>query len=58
MESLHKNIQLKLEFLKDPFLVLKFYYYTLIDRSNNSGATDEKMNGSILDKKLCFKLLG
>ena len=28
MESLHKNIQLMLEFLKGPFLVLHFSYYT------------------------------
>ena len=30
MESLHKNIQLMLEFLKAPFLVLHFSYYTLM----------------------------
>ena len=30
MESLHKNIQLMLEFLKAPFLVLNFSYYTLM----------------------------
>ena len=30
MESLHKNIQLMLEFLKAPFLVLHFYCYTLM----------------------------
>ena len=30
MESLHKNIQLMLEFLKAPFLVLQFYCYTLM----------------------------
>ena len=29
MESLHKNIQLMQEFLKAPFLVLHFSYYTL-----------------------------
>ena len=28
-ENLHKNIQLMLEFLKGPFLVLHFPYYTL-----------------------------
>ena len=28
MWSLHKNIQLMLEFLKAPFLVLQFFYYT------------------------------
>ena len=28
--SLHKNIQLMLEFLKAPFLVLHFSYYTLM----------------------------
>ena len=30
MESLHKNIHLMLEFLKAPFLVLHFSYYTLM----------------------------
>ena len=30
MESLHKNFQLMLEFLKAPFLVLHFSYYTLM----------------------------
>ena len=30
MESLHMNIQLMLEFLKAPFLVLHFSYYTLM----------------------------
>ena len=30
MESLHKNIQLMQEFLKAPFLVLHFSYYTLM----------------------------
>ena len=30
MEILHKNIQLMLEFLKAPFLVLHFSYYTLM----------------------------
>ena len=30
MESLHKNILLMLEFLKAPFLVLLFSYYTLV----------------------------
>ena len=30
MGSLHKNIQLILEFLKAPFLVLHFSYYTLM----------------------------
>ena len=30
MGSLHKNIQLMLEFLKVPFLVLHFSYYTLM----------------------------
>ena len=30
MESLHKNIQLMQEFLKAPFLVLRFSYYTLM----------------------------
>ena len=31
MESLHKNIQLMWEFLKAPFLVLHFCYYTLMN---------------------------
>ena len=35
MESLHQNIQLMLEFLKAPFLVLHFSYYTLIDRPDD-----------------------
>ena len=30
IESLHNNIQLMLEFLKTPFLVLHFSYYTLM----------------------------
>ena len=30
MGNLHKNIQLKLEFLKGPFLVLHFSYYMLM----------------------------
>ena len=30
MESLHKNTQLILEFLKAPLLVLHFSYYTLM----------------------------
>ena len=30
MGSLHKNIQLMLEFLKGPFLVLHFSYYKLM----------------------------
>ena len=30
----------------------------LCDRSNNTGTTDVKMNGSVLDKKSSFKMLG
>ena len=30
MGSLHKDMQLMLEFLKGPFLVLQFSYYTLM----------------------------
>ena len=30
MGNLHNNIQLMLEFLKAPFLVLNFFYYTLM----------------------------
>ena len=30
MGSLHKNTQLILDFLKAPFLVLRFFYYTLM----------------------------
>ena len=126
MESLYKNIQLMLEFLKAPFLVLHFSCYTLImtfltmlsviflsmlmillsilsvirylicysnlnwllilnlisetlwigvrsgflisvlgkiswfrfDRSNNNGSIDVKMDGSALEKKSYFKVLG
>ena len=31
MENLNKNFQLMLEFLKVPFLVLQFSYYTLLN---------------------------
>ena len=123
MGSLHKNIQLMLEFLKAPFLVLHFSYYTLMtflimlsvmllsmlmilfsilsvfnhlicgnnlnwllnlnliyetlwtgarsgllismlekliwfDWSDNTGSIDVKMNGSILEEKSPFKMLG
>ena len=124
MESLHKNIQLMLKFLKAPFLVLHFSYYTLMtfltmlsaillsmliiilsvlsvirhlicgnnlnrlnlnliyetlwtgvrsgsvyfnvgktqldlfDRYNNGGSLDVKMDGSILEEKSSFKMLG
>ena len=30
MESFHKDMQLMLEFLRAPFLVLHFFYYTLV----------------------------
>ena len=30
----------------------------LFDRSNNSGSVDVKMEGFILEKKLCFKMTG
>ena len=130
MESLHKNFQLMLEFLKAPFLVLHFSYYTLmtflnvpdcgiainadaiyaddttlysncdqasglwqhlelvsqlesdlqdtvdwgkkwlfdfsagktqlvsLDWSNNNGSIDVKMDGSVLEEKSSFKMLG
>ena len=124
MWSLHKNIQLILEFLKGLFSVLYFSYYTLItflivlpvillsmlmillcslnvirhlicgskynwllnlnliyetldwgrkwlvdfnagktqlvsfDRSNNTGAIDVKMDGSVLEENLSFRMLG
>ena len=97
MGSLYRNIQLMLEFLKGPILVLLFSYYTLMtfltlsmlwqqlelaselesdlqdtvdwgrkwlvdfnagktqlvsfDRSNNTGAIDVKMDGSVLEEK-------
>ena len=123
MGSLHKNIQLMLEFLKAPFLVLHFLLYindplddvicdiatyaddttlysrsdqasdtwqqlvlvselesdlrdtaywrmkwlvdfnagktqpVLFDRSNNTGAIDVKMDGSVLEEKSSFKML-
>ena len=124
MESLHKNIQLMLEFLKAPFLVLHFSCYTLMtfltmlsvillsmlmillfilsvtrhlicgnnsnwllnlnliyetldwgkkwlvdcndgktqlvlfNWSNRNGSIDVKMNGSVLEEKSSFKMLG
>ena len=124
MESLNKNIQLMREFLKAPFLVLHFSYYTLMifltmlsvmllsmlmtllsilsvighlicgnnltwllnlnliyetldwgkkwlvdlnagktqlvpfDWSNNNGSIDVKMDGSVLEEKSSFKMLG
>ena len=124
MGSLYKNIQLMLEFLKAPFLVLHFSYYTLMtflmmlsvillsmlmirlyilsvirhkicgntlnwllnldliyetlnrgkkwlvdfnagktqvvsfDRSDNTGGIDVKMDGSVLEEKSSFKMLG
>ena len=30
----------------------------LFDRSNNTGAIDVKMNGSVLEEESCFKTLG
>ena len=30
----------------------------LFDRSNNNGCIDVKMNGSVLDEKSSFKMLG
>ena len=30
----------------------------LFDQSNNIGVTDVKMDGSVLEKKSCFKMLG
>ena len=124
MEILYKNNQLMLDFLKVPFLVLHFYYYTLMiflmmlsdvaiyaddtavcskcdhssdlwqqlelaselesdlwdtvdwgkkwlldfnagktqlvsfDWSDNNGSIDVKMDGSVLEEKLSFKMLG
>ena len=40
MESLQKNIQLMLEFLKDPFLVLHFSYYTLMTFFRRDSTSD------------------
>ena len=67
-----------LEFLKAPFLVLHFFYNTLmtfltmlpidfdtgktqlisLDQSNNSYAIDVKKDGSALEEKSSFKMLG
>ena len=117
MESLHRNMELLLEFLKTPFLVLHFSYNTLMtfltmlsvillsmlmilfsilsvirylicdsnlnwilnlnliyktlstgvrsetqlvlfDRSNNNVSIDVKVNGSVLEEKSSFKMLG
>ena len=30
----------------------------LFDRSNNNGSIDVKMDGSVLEEKSCFKMLG
>ena len=111
MVSLHKNIQLMLEFLKAPFFVVHFSYYILMtflmmlfvillsmlmillttlsvirhlnlnmtnvdwgrkllvdfsagktqsvlfDWSNNTGAIDVKMDGSVLEENSSFKIL-
>ena len=54
MGILHKNIQLMLEFLKAPFLVLDFSYYTLMTFL----MIDVKMDGSVLEEKSSFKMLG
>ena len=69
MENLENNIQLLLEFPNCPFLVLHFSNYTLMtfltktqlvlfDQSNNTGAIAVKMDGSVLEEKLSFKMLG
>ena len=109
MESLHSNIQLMLEFLKVPILVIHFSCYTLmtfrrilyvillsmlmillsilsgirhliygsnlnwllnvdsnagktqlilIGRCNDNGSIDVKMDGSFLEQKSSFKILG
>ena len=69
MENLQNNIQLLLEFPNGPFLVLHFSNYTLMtfltktqlvlfDQSNNTGAIAVKMDGSVLEEKLSFKMLG
>ena len=104
MTSVQKNIQLMLEFLKAPFLVLHFSYYTLMtflmmlsilslirhlicaselesdlqdtmdwdkkidfnagktqlvsfDWSNNTDPIDVKMDVSVLEEKLSFKMM-
>ena len=101
MESLHKNIQLMLEFLEASFLVLHFSYYTSMtflmlsvillymlmilpsilsmirhlicgnnlnwllnlnlvsfDQYNNNGSINVKMDGSVLEEKSSFRILG
>ena len=70
MGSLPKNTQLMLKFLKAPFLVLHFSYYTLMiflmlfvilvlfERFNNTGTIDVKMGGSFLEEKSSFMRLG
>ena len=93
MGSLHKNIQLMLEFLKNSIESLHSWSYTFLfctlmtflmmlsvillsmliillsilsvirhlicgnDQSNNTGAIDVKMDGSVLEEKLSLKLL-
>ena len=61
MGSFHKNNQLMLEFLKAPFLVLRFSYYTLMTLMILPVILKSILmifNGSVLDEKLSFKMLG
>ena len=51
-----KNIQLMLELLKAPFLVLHFPYFSFFSYCN-TGAIDVKMDGSITEEKSSFKML-
>ena len=94
IENLHKNIQLMLDFLKSPFLLLHFSCYTLMIfltmlslillsllmallfilsvtrhliygnnlnwllNLNDDGSIDVKMDGSALEEKSSFEMLG
>ena len=56
MEGLHKNIQLMLEFLKAPFLVLHFSYYTLMTSDTYDiaiYANDTILYSSVIRNLIC-----
>ena len=61
MGSFHKNNQLMLEFLKAPFFILRFSYYTLMTLIILPVILKSMLmifNGSVLEEKLSFKMLG
>ena len=62
MGNFHKNIQLMLEFPKTPLFVhwknAGKNQLVSSDLSNNTGAINVKMGGSILEEKSSFKMVG